>query len=172
MLPDTLNIGIIQGGQLPSMLAETAYAGIDVRTVPGMTPESVLADLEQAIENLRRRDPSIMAELKLSERPAFCQEYPFHMNPNAPVVRTLADAHERITGHRATVGTLVPQVFFGTDASHILAAGIPTAIYGPGKVADINTPDESIAIDEVIVAAEVYLESALTICGRDDLRLT
>jgi acetylornithine deacetylase/succinyl-diaminopimelate desuccinylase-like protein len=168
----TLNIGVIHGGQLPSMLAETAYAAIDVRTVPGMTPESVLADLQGVVENARRRDPSITAELELADRPVFCQERPFHISTDAGVVRAVAEAHEKVTGRQATVGTLVPQVFFGTDASHILAAGIPTAIYGPGKVTDINTPDESIAVDDVIVAAEVYLASALAICARDDRRAT
>lgn len=82
----------------------------------------------------------------------------------------MADAHKKVTGCRATIGTLIPQIFFGTDASHILGAGIPTAIYGPGKVADINTPDESIAVDDIIVAADVYLASALAICSENGTR--
>jgi acetylornithine deacetylase len=161
----TLNIGVIGGGRLPSMLADTAYAGIDVRTVPGMTPESVLDDLQRIVANAQGKDPSIVAKVELAERPAFCQERPFQMDPSAPVIRTVAAAHKRVVGALPTVGVLTPQVFYGTDASHIAAAGIPTAIYGPGKVVDINTPDESIAVDEIAIAAEVYLTSALAMCS-------
>lgn len=163
----TINVGFIKGGTLPSMLAASAEAGIDVRTVPGMSPESVLADLERVLVAARLDDPELIASLTLSERPSFCQERPFHMDADAPIVRTVADAHAEVAGHAAKVGTLVPQVFFGTDASHILAAGIPTAIYGPGKVTDISTPDESMAVSDMVTAARVYLQSALRICGPD-----
>jgi acetylornithine deacetylase len=161
----TINVGVIKGGTLPSMLAESAEAGIDVRTVPGMSPESVLSDLERVLAEARREDPQLNATLRLSERPSFCQERPFHMDAGAPIVRAVSEAHRKVTGTSPRVGTLVPQVFFGTDASHILAAGIPTAIYGPGKVTDINTPDESMAVSDMITAARVYLQSALAICG-------
>lgn len=159
----TVNVGVLRAGTLPSMLADHAEAGIDVRTVPGMTPESVLADLQRVIAEAQADDPDLNAELLLSSRPRFCQERPFHMDPEALVVRTVAAAHRGVTGTAARVGTLVPQVFFGTDASHILAAGIPTAIYGPGRVTDINTPDESIAVTDIVTAAQVYLASILAL---------
>jgi acetylornithine deacetylase len=149
------------------MLAARAEAKIDVRTVPGMSPESVVADFQRVIDRALAEDPELSAEIVLARRPAFCQERPFYMDRNAPVVRAVADAHASVVGRSPTVGTLVPQVFFGTDASHILAAGIPTAIYGPGKVGDINTADESMAVADMVQAAQVYLLSALTICARD-----
>jgi acetylornithine deacetylase len=163
----TVNVGTIRGGSLPSMLANHAEAAIDVRTVPGMTPESVVADLQRVIDKAKATDPELAAELVLASRPGFCQEPPFHIDRNAPVVRVVAAAHERVTSRKATVGTLVPQVFFGTDASHLLAAGIPTAIYGPGKVADINSPNESMAVADMVGAAQVYLASALALCATE-----
>ena len=132
-----------------------------------MSPESVLADLERVLDAARREDRELKASLALSERPAFFQERPFHMDARAPIVRTVAEAHAKVKGRSAVVGTLIPQVFFGTDASHILAAGIPRAIYGPGKVTDISTPNESMAVADMITAARVYLQSALDICGRE-----
>jgi acetylornithine deacetylase len=136
------------------MLADEARAGIDVRTVPGMTAKTVLADLKQLIVRAKASDPDLDA--------------PFHMNKQDPIVRTVAAAHHQITGSPPRVGTLIPQVFFGSDASHLLAAGIPTAIYGPGAVTDISTPDESMALHEMLTAANVYLQSALAICARQE----
>ena len=83
-----------------------------------------------------------------------------------PVVEAVAESHAAIMGRPAKVGTLFPQVFYGTDASHLLHAGIPTVIYGPGKVADINVPNESMAIADFLAAARVYLMSASRICAR------
>jgi acetylornithine deacetylase len=162
----TLNVGVIRGGTLPSMLAAEASAEIDVRTVPGMTPDSVLADLAGVIDAAARRDPALRAELKLRQRPGFVQQYPFHVDRDAAVVRAVAAAHRRLAGQEAAVGTLFPQVFYGTDASHLSRAGIKTAIYGPGKVAEINVPDESCAVPDLLQAARVYAVSALSLCGR------
>lgn len=164
----TVHVGTLHGGILPSMLADEARAGIDVRTVPGMTAKTVLADLEQLIVRAKASDPDLDATLTLSPRPKFMQPLPFHMNKQDPIVRTVAAAHHQITGSPPRVGTLIPQVFFGSDASHLLAAGIPTAIYGPGAVTDISTPDESMALHEMLTAANVYLHSALAICARQE----
>lgn len=161
----TLNVGTVRGGELPSMLAASCEAEIDVRTVPGMTPESVKADIEAVAAQLAEADPQIVARVELFQPPRFVQERPFHVSADEPVVRTVAAAHARLTGETPEIGTLYPQVFYGTDSSHLLHAGIPTAIYGPGKVEDIHVPDEGIAIKDIKTAAAVYFLSALSVCG-------
>ena len=148
------------------MLADQATAGIDVRTVPGMTAKTVLADLQRLIAAARIADPALDAAITLSPRPHFMQPPPFHVDRAAPIVTAVASAHRQVAGVAAVVGTLVPQVFFGSDASHLMAAGIPTAIYGPGKVTDISTPDESMAVADMMTAANVYFQTALTLCAR------
>ncbi|MBM3584573.1 MAG: hypothetical protein FJX36_09165 [Alphaproteobacteria bacterium] len=55
----------------------------------------------------------------------------------------------------------------GADASHLFRAGISTAIYGPGKVNDINPLDESMAVADAVGAARTYALAILEICGRD-----
>jgi acetylornithine deacetylase len=155
----TINVGTIGGGGVPSMLADRAWADIDVRTVPGMSVESICADLERyaAVKSGNGRAPTIAVK----SRPAFVNELPYAIDPDAAVVRAVVEAHQLLTGDSPRSGTLVPQVFFGTDASHLNAAGIPTCIYGPGRVADINVADERILWKEVVTAADVYEEAAL-----------
>lgn len=163
----TINVGKIQGGNLASMLAERAEAWIDVRTVPGMTPESVKADIEAVVARIAsRRGKPLDATVDLLAAPRFCQQLPYHVRPDTAIVQTVARSHEAVLDQPAIVGPLYPQVFYGTDASHLLHAGIPTVIYGPGKVTDINVPDESMAIADFLAAAEVYLASAQAICAR------
>jgi acetylornithine deacetylase len=161
----TLNIGRIEGGTMASMLAQDAEALVDVRTVPGMTPESVLADIKTAIGRARtRKGGTPDVEVSLAERPRFCQQHPYSVDPRHPVVRAVADAHADLFGKPAYVGPLYPQVYFGTDASHLSRAGIPTVIYGPGKVAEINVADESVPLADLVAAARVYAMAGVQLC--------
>ena len=162
-----LNVGHVHGGSLASMHADSAEALIDIRTVPGMTPESVLADIRAAIDNVRTTTadcPAVTAEL--IARPDFCQQHPFFVARGEPVVQAVADAHQALSGTKPYIGPLFPQVYFGTDASHLARAGIPTVIYGPGKVEEINVPDESMPISDIMAAAQVYVRAAAQICAR------
>jgi len=162
-----LNVGKVSGGSLASMHADSAEALVDVRTVPGMTPESVLADIQSVIGNARTRTgeaPAVTAEL--IARPDFCQQHPFYVARNEPVVGAIAEAHKALSGSAPYIGPLFPQVYFGTDASHLARAGIPTVIYGPGKVDEINVVDESMPIADMKAAARVYARAAAKLCAR------
>lgn len=163
----TLNVGVLRGGSLPSMLAERCEAMIDVRTVPGMTPEGVRRDIEAVTARAAAADPDLKARVELRAPPEFVQQLPFLVAETEPIVKTVAAAHARVAGGPPEVGSLVPLVFYGTDASHLLRAGIPTAIYGPGEFEEINVPDEAIAIEDVLQATRVYALSALAFCGKE-----
>lgn len=160
----TLNIGRVEGGSMVSVLAERAEAWIDVRTVPGMSPESVLADIRARIAAVGASAGPIRVELLA--RPEFCQQHPYSVSPDQPVVQAVAMAHGLLFGRAPRIGPLSPQVFFGTDASHISRAGIPTVIYGPGKVTEINVADESMAEADLVAAARVYALAATQLCVR------
>jgi len=161
----TLNVGVIRGGRMASVLADDAEALIDVRTVPGMTPESVCEDISRFAAAHLDAEKGFRHRVELLARPTFCQQHPYHVRPDAGIVRLVADSHVMIHGRPPHVGSMYPQVFFGTDASHLLHAGIPTVIYGPGRVEDINSVDESIEISHILDAARVYLASARRFCS-------
>jgi acetylornithine deacetylase/succinyl-diaminopimelate desuccinylase-like protein len=162
----TLNVGVLRGGTLPSMLAGSCEALVDVRTVPGMTPEGVLVDIERVIGRAAAADPALRVRAELLAPPRFVQEPPFLVAESEPIIGTVAEAHAFLTGRAPPQGSFFPQVFYGTDASHLLHAGIPTAIYGPGKIEDINVPDEGMLIEDLLQAGRVYALSALAFCRR------
>ncbi|MDR7550878.1 MAG: M20/M25/M40 family metallo-hydrolase [Armatimonadota bacterium] len=162
----TLNIGVLRGGTLPSMLAERCEALIDVRTVPGMTPHSVRRDLLRHLRPAAHR-ARVRVEVVLSEPPVFCQQYPFLVPATSPVVRAVVAAHRHVIGCTPRVGAWQPLVFYGTDGSHLARAGIPVAIYGPGTTAQVNRPEESMALSDVLAAAEVYHLALRGLLGGD-----
>lgn len=153
----TLNVGRIEGGSLPSMLAAEARMAIDVRLIPGMTPDAIREDIRAYLGATGIEDVEIIGRTP----PSFMNPPAFAADPASSVVRAVAEAHEATLGRPCIRWSEPPQVFFGSDASHLSAAGIPTCIYGPGDAVDINVPNERIAWGNVVAAARVYEGAAL-----------
>ena len=49
---------------------------------------------------------------------------------------------------------------YGTDASTLAEAGIPSVVFGPGDIAKAHTVDEWVALDEVEQASEILYQLA------------
>jgi len=69
---------------------------------------------------------------------------------SAELVARLGRAIDDMLGSHEV--TAVP---YGTDASTIASAGIPTVVFGPGDVARAHTVDEWVSINEVEQASEI-----------------
>ena len=72
-------------------------------------------------------------------------------------MRELGRALDAVTGSHEVI--TVP---YGTDASVLAGAGIPSVVFGPGDIARAHTRDEWVPLDEVGQASEVLYRLA---CG-------
>ncbi len=68
-----------------------------------------------------------------------------------PLVRGLATAHHAVTGDQARVHG----VTYGSDLRQLIAAGIPTVLYGPGDAAIAHSEDEAVGLSEVHTCRDV-----------------
>jgi acetylornithine deacetylase len=69
---------------------------------------------------------------------------------SAELVELLGRAIDAVVGsHR------VMAVPYGTDASTIAEAGIPSVVFGPGDIARAHTCDEWVPLEEVEQASEI-----------------
>ena len=59
-------------------------------------------------------------------------------------------------GSRAQEPKQLIGVAYGTHASRISAAGVPSVVFGPGDIAQAHTVNEWIDIGQLRQAAEVY----------------
>jgi len=50
---------------------------------------------------------------------------------------------------------------YGTDASTLALAGIPSVVFGPGDIAQAHTCDEWVPLDEVERASEILYRLAI-----------
>lgn len=150
----TVTVGVVRGGSMPSCTAGEAEAVIDVRSAFGMTPESIRDDVAAHLESIDLGGAT--AEVLLAERPAFVQQRPFCI----PIDHRLVEVTKRVVadvfGGFPAVGALHPHRLYGSDASHLSAAGIPTVICGPGSADAMSDAEERLPLDEVVAAARIY----------------
>lgn len=153
-----LAVGKIEGGTAGSVTAESCTIRGDVRLVDGMTPTTILRDLQRVIAEARQRDPSLEAEVR-----TLASQRPFAVDENAPIVRIVKDAHREVIGRPAAVTTGLPAGAFITDSPDMARAGISTVVYGPTEWRMV--PDERARVADLVTAARVYALSALRVCG-------
>lgn len=133
--PSTLNIGLIEGGRAPNVIADHAVGQVMVRLV-GDSDETRVA-LQQAVAGLADID--------------FTLEIPF--------VRL--DAAERVA-EQAGLGTMIAA--FTTDIPALTAWGEPLLL-GPGSIHVAHTPHEKLAKRELMTAIDLYAEIAGRLVG-------
>lgn len=144
-----LLIGMISGGFMPQITAPSCSIRGDIRQVPGMTKDSIVADLKQMIESV--------VPVDAYELQVHVHSDPFSMSPDADICQSVLAAHRSITGQDVVIPT--ERWLGATDCSHLQAAGIPTALYGPA-VFQMNDVYDLVPLSELNDAARVYLEAA------------
>lgn len=128
-----LNIGRIEGGVKPNMIAASAEILFGFRNQPGTDHEELLAALDALA-------------------PAGAERFPRFVGPALP-----ADADGRAaTAQTAAARWLTACGFdigapvnFWTEAALFAAAGVPATVFGPGDIAQAHTADEWVALDQL-----------------------
>ncbi|MCH8828566.1 MAG: M20 family metallopeptidase [Planctomycetes bacterium] len=148
--PATLSVGRIEGGASVNTVPDICRVEIDRRCIPG---EDGFAIIEQVEEYLGER-----LDFDVEFEPPWITGAALSDDENGDwsdrLLKTIAD----VTGPKRKVG-----VAYGTHASRIAAAGVPSMVFGPGSIDQAHTKDEWIAIDELETAAEVYYRFCATV---------
>lgn len=144
--PAVCSINMISGGSEVNIIPDRCEIRIDRRTVPGEDGGQVIADLEDILVRLRRRDP----ELIVSIRDTYVDP-PLRPVPEAFFATRIASLLRDLDLPDEPTGT-----GFGTDASTLSDAGIPAVVLGPGDIAQAHTRHEWLALDELERAEAIY----------------
>ncbi|MDX2139772.1 MAG: M20/M25/M40 family metallo-hydrolase [Chloroflexota bacterium] len=143
---------------------DTTTLSFDLRIVPGMTEDSVRADLTRLLDGIAAQDPEFRYELviPLSE-----------MQPNmpareatpvdAPVVAELIAAHTQVTGQHPIVGA-GHRAGATADTCHFKGVGITCVEYGPGYIPIWPMVDERIEVAQIVTATQVLAQTAAALC--------
>lgn len=150
-----LAIGTLQaGGWRASVPAEARLSGR-----VGVLPGEALQDVRDVVVECVRR--ATEGDDHLAEYPAEIhwdhEGLPsWQTGDDEPVVRFLNAGRER-----AGFAPRVEGITAGCDAGTLVAAGIPTAVFGPGHMRYAHSPDERIATDDVAAAASILCNTIM-----------
>jgi acetylornithine deacetylase len=140
-----------------------------VRTVPGMTLQSVKEDVAKVLERIKAEHPKFDCEVTI---PANGPNDPFFMEPTElpdahELVRAVAEGYRAATGSAPLIGSVERIGNFG-DGNVLHSAGIPSLQFGPGNIKNYPewpAPDERVHIDELRTTARTCAYAALALCG-------
>jgi succinyl-diaminopimelate desuccinylase len=142
----TISIGLIQGGIKVNVVAAHCEAQVDMRTVKGQTPDSLLEQMKERIYDIGLSD---------RVRVEYIHGKPAVITPQDSEIVTIAvEQVEKITGNRPTLSSAT----YGTDCSVLQPKiGIMNVICGPGSIEQAHQPNEFVKLDQVYQSVDVYL---------------
>jgi succinyl-diaminopimelate desuccinylase len=147
----TLNVGTLFGGTHYNLVPDRATIGIDIRTIPGLTGEAIMRDLQSDL------GPDVALELVTGADSIFT-------DPDQPWVQAVFDIMQGYLGQRPNAKGAT----YFTDAAALTPAmgQPPTIIMGPGEAKMAHKTDEYCFVDKIETAAEAYFEIARRWCER------
>jgi acetylornithine deacetylase ArgE len=147
--PPTLSVGRIEGGLSVNTVPDFCRIEIDRRLIPGEEP----LDAPKHFYHYLLRQTDVDFPFAMSEPWLHCPALSPDLSGN--LIQQLGHAIDTVAGSH-----IVEAVPYGTDASSIAQAGIPSVVFGPGDIAQAHTADEWIEIGQIDQAAEVLYRFA------------
>ena len=134
-----------------NVIPETGWLAVDVRTVPGVDHDALVARLRGEADRIARETGVALELTVVDDRPAT------ETSEDEPVVRAVVAAHEALHGRPPAIGG-VPGATDGTILWREL--GVPIAVYGPGGKWIAHQVDEHVEVEEIGEYADAYADAA------------
>jgi acetylornithine deacetylase len=152
--PWPLTIGVVEAGSWASTVPASLVAECRFGVAPNETVDDVEAEYEAALADVVDTDEWLTAHPPAFERFTI-QFEPAEIDPDEPVVGAVQTAM-RANGLDETqpLGET-----YGADNRHYVAAGIPTVVFGPGRIEEAHFPDETLVWEDALVAGEVLVSA-------------
>ncbi|NWF93905.1 MAG: M20 family metallopeptidase [Syntrophaceae bacterium] len=144
----TFNIGTIQGGTKINIVPERCEIELDRRMLPNEEREGVLREIEESLDSLQVQDPSFQYQIEEIDFAEPCES-----GSGEEIVRISLDAIEEIRGERPELKGFTG---FTDGRFYVNQFHIPTLILGPGGTDQSHTTNESVEVEALIQAAQIY----------------
>jgi succinyl-diaminopimelate desuccinylase len=144
-----------------NVMPDSAYAALDVRTVPGQDHEAVFRRLEGEAATVTEAMPKLEIALDWFESRPWTTT-----DPQDALVRALEAAYPVVLGSPPRYGG-VPGA---TDGTFLHVAGVPIVTVGPGDRTIPHQVDEFVRVEEVVAAARLYAAAAVQYLAQEPPR--
>ncbi|MDQ0229413.1 acetylornithine deacetylase [Metabacillus malikii] len=157
---NTINPAVIEGGRHAAFIADECKLWITVHYYPNETYEQVIKEIEDHILQVAKADPWLKKyppHFKWGGKSMIIDRgeiFPsLEVNPDYPGVKQLKKSHQFVISE-APIVDVSPTV---TDGGWLGNAGIPTVIYGPGKLQHAHAVNEQISIEQLVNYTKVLM---------------
>lgn len=150
---NTINPAVIEGGRHAAFVADRCALWVTVHFYPDEDYEEVIREIEEHIGAVAAADPWLR-----ENPPQFVwggksmivdrgEIFPsLEIDSEHPGTKVLANSFEKLLTYKPTVGMSTTV----TDAGWLGRAGIPTAIFGPGKLEDAHAVNEKVEVSQIL----------------------
>lgn len=156
MVPGRIYGGLPPGG--PSMIPDECVIRVDCRPQPGVSVDTVRAEIDRCLADAERRDPRFKASVTLAD-----VKNGYLAQPGDRIVELMRASVKSVRG--GAEPPLEVAGWLGDTAS--FGHKVPTIIFGPGGE-PVYCPDEHLSIDDIVEATEVYTQFAVRALGVED----
>lgn len=150
----SLHVPVIKGGTEPFTYSGQCKINLERRTLPGITHEESLTQINNIIDKLSADDKKFKAEVK-----QIMWRDPFETNKNSEIVKSLFNSAKSVLGNDPN--------FIGhtwwEDSALTDKAGIDTVVIGP-KGEGLHTANEWVDLDSVNELAKILYQTAIDYC--------
>lgn len=148
LTPPTLSVNRMDGGIRTNIVPDVCRATLDIRTVPGQSPQDLLAEFERLGQAHEAAHPGTHVAFEVIQIVP-----PVETDAAGPLARATLAAAGQVLG-------TAPQprgVPYFSDASVLHPpTGVPTVLFGPGTEEVAHQADEYVDVAALIRAAEVF----------------
>ena len=147
------NIRQLQSFPRGFVVPDVCEAWLDLHLPPSSNTKTFKRELEEMVRIAVNDIKELNAELTFEET------FPgYQVHPDRILVKKLKETYEQMNLQWKT------QNFRSHSDGNILwAAGVSPIILGPGRLEAAHTPDETVSFDQVVQAAQLYLNYALSL---------
>ena len=136
----SLLVTLASGGESPFVLAQSARALVERRTVPGERSDAVLAEVEHLLVHLRLQDDTVSSHSRL-----VVARDPWQLDDTGPAAALARDLERALGDDAASEAFHAP---YWMEAPLWQAAGIPTVVCGPAG-GGLHAADEWVDLHQV-----------------------
>jgi acetylornithine deacetylase/succinyl-diaminopimelate desuccinylase family protein len=144
----SINVGLIEGGVQVNLVPDRCWIEIDHRLLPDDSVADVLQRIHTLVQPIADRRPGcgVIHHAPYLVDPAWSEP------SESPWVTLIRDAMTTLNLDATPTG--VP---FGSDASKLGRAGIPTILFGPGSIDRAHTAAEYVELDQLEKAYQMMV---------------
>jgi acetylornithine deacetylase len=142
----TITVGEIGGGTAPNILARECRFVFDVRTVPGVNPDAMLAPFFAEVKCVHEKLVKLGPECGVV----------VHLRADAPPMQLRRDSAAETFMRALTGDNALRVAAFATEGGQFQKAGFPAVICGPGSIAQAHQPNEFVAVSEIEKGLQIF----------------